>query len=103
MGTVGFLITKNVAHHVFSKDTFKYMYMSYTSGITGSIYLYFSAEGNIVDPDLITLTVKKDKMTQTAQRIPGQMCQPIFHEYTTDSLSTQGVNQHITAITYTAG
>ena len=103
MGTIGFLITKNSAHHVFAKNTFKYMYMNYTSGNTGSIYLYFSAEGDIVDPDLITLTVAKEKMTATARTISELMCVSKSHEITTSNLSARGVNGDITAITYTAG
>ena len=42
MGTITFIKTANTEEHVFSKDTFKYMYTSYTSGIYGSILLYFA-------------------------------------------------------------
>jgi|TARA_R100000081_G_C4744059_1_gene130618 hypothetical protein len=103
MNTVGFLITKNTNHHVFSKNTFKYMYVNYTSGATGSIYLYFSAEGEIVDNDLITLTVKKDYISVVTKTISEQMSLGGYHEYTTLLIEPKGINKHIDAISYTAG
>lgn len=103
MGIVSFLITNNSSHHVFNKNTFKYMNINYTSGTTGSIYLYFAAEGDIVDPDLITLTVPKAKLSEVAKTIATNLAQGGFHEYTTSNLKALSVNKDITAITYTAG
>ena len=77
------------------------MYTSYSSGTTGSIYVYFAAEGNIVDPDLITITVKKDFLGATSKYIAQSMSSSGYHEIKIGG--TTGIAQHITAMTYTAG
>ena len=101
MGTINFIITANTTEHVFNKSIFKYMYSSYTSGTTGSIFIYFAAEGNIVDPDLITLTVNKHYISTIIRDISEILNKNGLH--TIEHSKTSGIYQYVTAMTYTAG
>ena len=101
MGTINFIITDNTAEHVFNKETFKYMYSSYSSGTTGSIYVYFASEGNIVDPDLITLTVNLAFIGKVVKDISENINHNGHGEIKHSQSS--GLYKQITAMTYTAG
>lgn len=101
MGTINFVITRDTAEHVFSTNTFKYMYSSYSSGTTGSIYVYFAAEGDMVDPDLITLTVNKNLISNVIENV-ARGINNNSHTVIKHS-QPSGLYKNITAITYTAG
>ena len=101
MGTINFIVTANSGEHVFNKNTFKYMYSSYSSGTTGSVFIYFASEGNIVDPDLITLTVNKHYISTIIKNISETLNKDGHH--TIEHSKTSGIYQYVTAMTYTAG
>ena len=101
MGTINFIVTANSGEHVFNKNTFKYMYSSYSSGTTGSVFIYFASEGNIVDPDLITLTVNKDYISTIIKDI-SEMINLSGHSIVQHSKAS-GIYKQVTAMTYTAG
>ena len=101
MGTINFIVTTNTSEHVFNKNIFKYMYSSYSSGDTGSIFVYFAAEGDIVDPDLITLTVNKDYINTIIKDI-SEKINLEGHDIIQHSRSS-GIYKEVTAMTYTAG
>ena len=101
MGIINFIITSGTEEHVFNKNTFKYMYTSYSSGDTGSIYIYFQAENNLIDHDTITLTVNKYFMPKVVKDIAEKLNNKGFHEIRYKQSS--GVYRDVTNITYTAG
>ena len=101
MGTINFIITADTGEHVFNKGTFKYMYSSYTSGTTGSINIYFSAEGDLIRNDTITLTVTKRFMSNVIKHI-AEKINLSGHDEIKHSQST-GLFKEITTMTYTAG
>jgi len=101
MGTINFIVTADTGEYVFNKNTFKFMYSTYSSGATGTIYLYFAAEGDIVDPDTITLTVTKRFMSNVIKKISESLNSSGHTEI--KHSQTSGLYSFITAITYTAG
>ena len=101
MGTINFVKTADTEEYVFNKNTFKFMYTSYTSGATGTVYLYFAAEGDIVDPDTITLTVTKRFMSNIIKSISESLNSSGHNEI--KHSQTSGIYSFITAMTYTAG
>lgn len=101
MGTITFIKTANTEEYVFSKDTFKYMYTSYTSGVYGAILLYFAAENALIDNDTITITATKQFMGNIVKHLAQEINKPGYSEIKLGL--TKGPLQSITAITYTAG
>tara|TARA_Y100001938_G_C8057996_1_gene415581 strand:+ start:1194 stop:1502 length:309 start_codon:yes stop_codon:yes gene_type:complete len=100
-GTINFIVTANEAEYVFNKKDFKYMYILAGAGTTSNIYIEFQAENNLIDHDLITLTVTK----QFASRIVKDISENINlngHHEIKHSQST-GIYKHVTIMTYTAG
>ena len=104
MGTISFLLASNGEQHTFNKDVFKYMNVTpIADALYSTIDLYFAAEGNIVDPDKISLSVKSQYLTQSAQRFGAVLSSIGYHEFTIASVNLSGINHHINSITYTAG
>tara|TARA_R110002020_G_scaffold369747_1_gene581553 strand:- start:1030 stop:1338 length:309 start_codon:yes stop_codon:yes gene_type:complete len=100
-GTINFIITENVEEHVFSKDTFKYMYSSYSTGATAAIRIYFQAENNLIDHDLIRLTVNKEFVSRLMLDISKKLNE-FNHSEVKHNQSTGLYKQNI-SMTYTAG
>ena len=69
MGTIKFKISGNTEFYIFKKSDFKKITVSYTSGSTGLLYVYFQAENNLINHDYMTLGVTKEYMEQVADRI----------------------------------
>jgi|TARA_R100000231_G_scaffold138719_1_gene117767 hypothetical protein len=101
MGTINFIVTADTEEHVFNKNTFKYMFSSYSSGTTGTISIFFAAEGDIVDPDQITLTVRKEFMSDIIRDISQNLNKSGHTEVQANQ--TSAPFSFVTAIVYTAG
>lgn len=101
METIKFIITGGIEEYVFRKDSFRLIHSTYSSGDTGLVDLYFAAEGDIVDPDKISLTVNRDFIsiitTSIQEKLLASGNVEIKHS------TTSGVYQQVTGITYTAG
>ena len=100
-GTISFTITEDLEEHVFNKDTFKYMYSQYVTGDNGVIRIYFQAENNLIDHDLIRLTVNKNFLSRLVLDISKKLNE-FNHSEVKHSQST-GLYKQVTAMTYTAG
>tara|TARA_Y100000593_G_scaffold14106_1_gene26608 strand:+ start:889 stop:1200 length:312 start_codon:yes stop_codon:yes gene_type:complete len=103
MSIISFLQENNRNHYFFPKNEFKYMYISYSSGTTGSVYIYFQAEGTLNDHDLITLTVREDKLSYVSNQIKAMLSSSGNNEITTKTIENNMLHQFIDTITYTAG
>ena len=101
MGTINFIITADTGEHVFNKGTFKYMYSGYSSGVTGSVYIKFQAENDLIQSDTITLTVTKRFMSNVIKHI-AEKINLSGHDEIKHSQST-GLFKEISAIAYSAG
>ena len=102
MGNILFQIS-STSSHTFSKQSFRYMDTSYSSGATGSVIIHFAAEGDIVDMDRITLTVPKDFIMTTAKHLSKILARSGSDEVQKSTLSTAGINRYISTIVYTDG
>jgi len=101
MNTIKFIVTAGVEEHVFRKDSFRQITTTYTSGDTGSVDIYFSPEGDIVDLDRIRLVVNKDFISTITTSIQRLLSESKNSEV--KHSQTRGVYQQVTSITYTAG
>ena len=101
MGLMHFIKTEGTEEYVFRKDSFRFMQATYSSGATGTVNIYFAAEGNIVDPDLIALTVNKDfvaiVMSDVSKSLNNTDITQVKHS------QTGGIYKQVTAMVYTAG
>tara|TARA_R110002020_G_scaffold299812_2_gene515439 strand:+ start:500 stop:814 length:315 start_codon:yes stop_codon:yes gene_type:complete len=102
MSTILFQLS-STSSHTFAKQSFRYMDTSYSSGTTGSVFVYFAAEGDIVDMDKITLTVPKDFIMPTAKHISRMLSRSGNDEIQKSTLSSAGINRYINSIIYTDG
>tara|TARA_R100000458_G_C8043302_1_gene93707 strand:- start:103 stop:411 length:309 start_codon:yes stop_codon:yes gene_type:complete len=100
-GTINFIITENRVEHVFNKASFKYMYSSYSSGSEGHVFVHFQAESDVIDHDVLRLTVKKEFISSLVSEISKKLNE-FNHSEVKHSQST-GVYKQVSAITYTAG
>jgi hypothetical protein len=67
-GTIKFKLSE-FAIFVFRKRDFKSIVTSWTSGTTGTVVISFQAENSLMDHDKMTLTVKKEYIDKTADKI----------------------------------
>ena len=100
-GTINFIITEERVEHVFNKASFKYMYSSYTSGSTGFVYVHFQAESDVIDHDVITLTVNKNFISRVIKDISEKL--NVFRHSEVKHSQSTGIYKQVTAMTYTAG
>ena len=96
MNTIGFKIS-STSYQVFSKGLFRRLYVS----ALGTIYIYFSSNGDIVDNDLITITSTNEHTMEISTKIAQGICAGGHLDF--DASKNNGINAHISTITYTAG
>ena len=96
MNTIGFKIS-STSYQVFSKGLFKRLYVS----ALGTIYIYFSSNGDIVENDLITITCTTGYTMELAKKLSQSISSGGHVDY--DASLKNGINSQISTITYTAG
>ena len=81
--------------------TITFIKSSYTSGVTGSIYLSFAAENALIDNDVVTITATKQFMGNIIKHLAQEINKPGYSEVKLGL--TKGPLQSISAITYAGG
>lgn len=101
MGVINFILTDNTSEYAFNKDNFVYMSTVYSTGLTGTVFVYLKSQGDLIFNDVITLTVKLDRMNDVVKYISENIMAGNYTEI--KHSQTTGIGKFITAMTYTSG